>query len=184
MDLLLPPRTIPRSSLPPLNYPPNSPTPNGDPVGLLSPLPLQPAPVSSPSPEHLSPTSPEHFSVTSLKHVSPTSPEVMDANTSPVGSSEWGPLYGEDEDLKRAIQMSLTDVRENSADHERRQVDQSGLSINGPQFLDYNVTFDNVTGTSSDRVDVRSDHDITHEITLPPELRHLLATSSRTGAHV
>ena len=186
MDHLLPPRTIPRtrSALPPRTIPRTqrtlptqasldySPTANGDPVGLrlVSPLRAVPSPVHSPGP------SPEQLS-----------PEVTDTNAISVeGSSEWGPLYGEDEDLRRAIQLSMADVRE-GANHEQLQMDQSGLSINGTQFLDYNTTFDDVglSGTRG-RVDLQTsgtDH-MTHEITLPPELRHLLETSSRTGTHV
>ena len=177
MDHLLPPRTIPRtrSTLPrpSLDY---SPTANGDPVGLHLVTPLQPArapaTVRSPSPEQFS----------------PTSPEVMDANASPVGSSEWGPLYGEDEDLKRALQLSMADIREGN-DHEQQQQDHSGLSINGPQFLDYNTTIDSgLSGLSGTRggTDLRTSttDQTTCEITLPPELRHLLETTGRTGAHV
>ncbi len=191
MEHLLPPRTIPRtrSALPPRTIPRTrstlptsrpsfdySPTANGDPVGvglrLVSPLQAVPTPVRSPSP------SPEQLS-----------PEVTDTNAIPVeDSDEWGPLYGEDEDLRRAIQLSMVDVRE-GADQEQPQMDQSGLSINGTQFLDYsNTTFDGgVSGTrGSLRADLRTsstDH-TTHEITLPPELRHLLETSNRPGAHV
>ena len=78
----------------------------------------------------------------------------------------------------------MADVRE-GADHEQLQVDQSGLSINGTQFLDYSTTFDGGLGSTTGRVDLRTSTDhMTHEITLPPELRHLLETSSRTGAHV
>ena len=173
---MLPPRTIPRtrSTLPRPFPPPSSldysPTTNGDPIGLQLVTPLQPAPtttaVRSPSPEQLS----------------PASPEVMDANASPVGSSEWGPLYGEEEDLRRAIQLSMADVRE-GAD---QQTDQSGLSINGPQFLDYNTTFDGGLSGTRSGADLRTNtaDQTTYEITLPPELRHLLETSGRTGAHV
>ena len=173
MDLLLPPRTIPRtrSTLPPRHIPRSpfdySPTANGDPVGLHLVSPLQ-ASVHSPSPEQLSP---DH------------GPEATD--TTNVEGSEWGPLYDEDEDLRRAIQLSMADVRED-ADHKQPQADQSGLSVNGTQFLDYSTTFDDGSSGRRGRVDLRTsstDH-MTHEITLPPELRHLLETNSRTGAHV
>lgn len=172
MDHLLPPRTIPRTRStvprPPLDY---SPTANGDPVGLhlVSPLQAVPVPVRSPSPEQLSPE------------------VVTNTNASPVEGDEWGPLYDEDEDLRRAIQLSMADVRED-ANRERPQMDQSGLSINGTQFLDYNTTtFDSDASGTRGRADLRttsSTNHTTHEITLPPELRHLLETSSRTGAHV
>ena len=183
MEHLLPPRTIPRtrSALPPRTIPRTqrtlstqasldySPTANGDPVGLrlVSPLRAVPSPVRSPGP------SPEQLS-----------PEVTDTNAISVeGNSEWGPLYGEDEDLRRAIQLSMADVRE-GADHEQMQMDQSGLSIHGTQLLSYNAPFDDggLSGTRG-RETSGTDH-MTHEITLPPELRHLLETSSRTGAHV
>ena len=131
----------------------------------MSPLQAAPAPVQSPSPEQFS-------------------PEVTDTNASPVEGSEWGPLYGEDEDLRRAIRLSMADVRE-GADHEQPQMDQSGLNINGTQFLDYNTTFDGGLNGTRGRADLQTNTDhMTHEITLPPELRHLLETSSRTGAHV
>lgn len=146
------------------------------------------------------------------------------ANVSPsgLGLDEWGPLYGEEEDLRRAIQISIADVDERHSDqeddayrnhsgftisgpqfpdyvnsfadrnaskagvHERRSDQEedayrnrSGLTISSPQFPNYTNSF---AGRNEDRPDLRAgDH---HEISLPPELRHLLASSNRSGAHV
>ena len=102
---------------------------------------------------------------------------------------EWGPLFGEEEDLRRAIQMSMAATADKEEDKGLSTVSEregqggvcSGLTISGPQFLDYN-------GISNGDRDIgvrgRSDLRTDHEIALPPELRHLLATSNRTGAHV
>ena len=169
IDHLWPPGTISRSTLPPANY---CPIPNGDSAHLHTLPPLQVhTQVNSPSPE------------TTLEHaqLSPTIPQVMDAKSSPTGSSNWGPLYGEEEDLRRAIQISVEDDHEFC---ERPQASQSGLSIRATQFLAYDARFDDGPHTTSiNRADLRNNH-VMQELSLPPELRYLLETSSRTGAHV
>ena len=96
---------------------------------------------------------------------------------SPEQVDEWGPLYGEEEDLRRALQMSMATHEHVQSPVQETETNQSGLSISGPQFVDYSRFNDS---NDSDRADLRTDH----EITLPPELRHLFATSNRTGTHV
>ena len=114
----------------------------------------------------------------------------------------WGPVYGEEEDLRRAIEMSLADQQEGEADsggvwkwshvqcsllsvrtlpyispavHATSTDDSPMMDISGPQFLD------------SNRLAVTpppSPHLPHFPLNLPPELRHLLESSQRPGAHV
>lgn len=201
LNLLLPPGPPPPGSSPaPLDF---SPSPNGDPVGLhvLSPLQTTFPVISHQSPErnhdNISPpvSSPE---ATELPSVSNTNPLHVDIG------DEWGPLYGEEEDLRRAIEMSMAsaqqeeeeevglEVREGSLTTMNRserqdrnhlhQQPHSGLTINGPQFMDFRDYENSEMALPRNRT---SDFSRTeHEISLPPELRHLFATSNRTGAHV
>ena len=93
-------------------------------------------------------------------------------------------MYSEDEDLRRAIEMSLASTNQGKEDTTRATRDESsGLTINGPHFVDYDVdSFDERGIGACDRSDLRTDPHTS--VTLPPELRHLLASNNRTGAHV
>ena len=134
---------------------------------MLSPI--QNVPVG-PSPEHT--------------HISPSTSPIVNTSHSPLGVDEWGPLYGEEEDLERAIQMSMANINQQHPEEEEEEenegthMDHPGLTIKGPLFADY-VNTSSFIDRNVDRSDSRS-----VEVPLPPELRHLLENSNRTGAHV
>ena len=72
---------------------------------------------------------------------------------------EWGPVVNEDDDLKRAIELSLLPSESDMMD------------ISGPQIVD------------SNKVAEGSKVNMETVLSLPPELRHLLETC-RTGEQV
>ena len=92
---------------------------------------------------------------------SPPHPSTPSDNGDPVG--EWGPVFDEDEDLKRAIELSLQPGGRGN----------DMMDIAGPQIL----PMDSNKVVEGSKVNTQTVH------SLPPELRHLLETH-RTGEQV
>ena len=107
---------------------------------------------------------------------SPPHPSTPSDNGDPVG--EWGPVFDEDEDLKRAIELSLQPGGrgDDMMDIARPQIGGRGndmMDIAGPQIL----PMDSNKVAEGSKVNTQAVH------SLPPELRHLLETH-RTGEQV